>query len=141
GDARHHQARVDRVQRLPAEAPAFEHTRAKVLEDDVAVRDQPPHDVLPLRQVQIERHQLLVAVADREPVLATVLARAEAPQIVAAAGHLGLDHLGPELGHQRAAERTGDDLGELEHADAFERAAGLCHGAAVYLFDAASAIG
>ena len=60
---------------------------------------------------------------------AAVLGRAEAPEIVAPAGHLGLDHLGAELGHQRAAERTGDDLGELEHTDSLERAAGLCHGA------------
>src|SRR5262249_51797126 len=64
----------------------------------------------------------------------------EAPQVVPPARHLGLDHLGAELGHQHAAERTGDDLGELEHTDSLEWAAGLCHGAGVYLFGTASAI-
>src|SRR5262249_11758864 len=53
----------------------------------------------------------------------------------------GLDHLRAELGHQRAAERTGNHLGELEHADAFQRKSGLCHGAGVYLFAANCAIG
>jgi hypothetical protein len=91
--------------------------------------------------VQVERHELLVPVVDREPVRAAVLGRAEAPEVVAPPGHLGLDHLGTEFGHQCAAERAGDDLGELEHADSLQRAAGLGHGAAVYLFGAASAIG
>src|SRR5947209_3694849 len=140
-DAGHHEARIDRVQCLPAETPALQDTRAEVFENDVAVRDQPANDVLSLRQMQIERHELLVAVVDREPVRAAVLGRPQAPQVVTAAGYLGLDHLGAELGHQRAAEWAGDHLGELEHPDSVEWAARLCHGAAVYLFGPASAIG
>src|SRR5436309_1166957 len=122
-------------------APPGQHARAEVLEDDIAVRDQPPDDVLSLWQMQIERHELLVAIVDGEPVRAAVLGRAETPEVVTAAGHLGLDHLGAELGHQRAAERAGDHLGELEHPDSLQRSSGLCHGAAVYPVEAASAIG
>ena len=88
------------------------------------VGHEPADDVLALRQVEVERHELLVPVVDGEPVRAAVLGRAEAPEVVAPAGHLGLDHLGAELGHQRAAERAGDDLGELEHADSVERTGG-----------------
>src|SRR5262249_20735080 len=49
GDPRHHQTRIDRVKRLPAEPPALEDTGAKVFQDDVAMGDEPSHDVLALR--------------------------------------------------------------------------------------------
>ena len=75
----------------------------------------------------VERQQLLVPVVDGEPVGVPALRRPQPTKIVAAAGHLGLDHLGAELGHERAAERAGDNLRELEHADAFERSAGSGH--------------
>jgi hypothetical protein len=120
GDARHDQTRVDRVQRLPPEAPALEDAGPKVLENDVAPGHQPANDVLSLRRVQVEGHELLVPVVDGEPVRAAVLRRAEASEVVAPAGHLGLDHLGPELGHERAAERAGDHLSELEHPDSVQ---------------------
>ena len=120
------------MERVPSEAPALENAGPEVLEHHVALGHEPADDLLPLRRVQIERHQLLVPVVDGEPVGAAVLDRSEPPQVVAAAGNLGLDHLGAELRHQRAAERTGDHLGELEDADSLERQAGLCHGAAVY---------
>ena len=119
------------MERLPAETPALEHAGAEVLEDDVAVGDEPAHDVLSLRGVEIERHELLVAVVHGEPVRAVALRRAEAPQVVAAARHLGLDHLGAELGHERAAERAGHHLSQFEHPDAIERTARVGHGAGV----------
>ena len=106
---------------LPPEAPLFENAGTEVLEHDVRVPHELAHDVLPPRQVQVERHQLLVAVVDGEPVRLALFGGAEAAQIVAAAGHLGLDHLGAELGHERAAERAGHDLRQLQHADAFQR--------------------
>src|SRR5687767_10662560 len=56
-DARHHQTRIDRVERLPAEPPALEHARAEVLEHDVAARDETPNDLLPLRRSHVERHE------------------------------------------------------------------------------------
>ena len=123
GDARHDQTRVDRVERVPSEAPALEDAGAEVLEDDVALRHQPADDILPLRRVQVEGHELLVPVVDSEPVRAAVLRRAEAPEVVAPARHLGLDHLGPELRHERAAERARDHLSELEHPDSVEGSA------------------
>src|SRR5262249_54070058 len=73
-------------------------------------------------------HDLLAAVVDGVPVVGAVLRRAEAAQVVALAGQLGLDDLGAELRHEGAAERPGDDLGELEHADAGQREAGVGHG-------------
>ena len=40
-----------------------------------------------------------------------------------AGGRLDLDHLGAEVGEQDAAERAGDVLRVLDHADALERSA------------------
>src|SRR5207248_3080080 len=117
GDARQDQARVERAQRLPAEAPLFQHARAKVLEHDVDPRNEAPHVLLSLRRAEIQRHQLLVPVVDSEPVGDAVLARAEAAEVVALARHLRLDDLGAELGHERAAERARDHLGQLQHPD------------------------
>ena len=117
GDARHDQPRVDRVERLPAEPPALQHARPEILEDDVALGDQPSDDVLAFRDVEVEGHELLVPVIDGEPVRAAVFGGPETPEVVAPPRHLGLDHLGAELRHERAAEGAGDDLGELEDPD------------------------
>src|SRR5207302_9280533 len=70
-----------------------------------------------------------------------VLSRAQTPEAVTEAGNLGIDQPGAEIGHQRAAERAGDHLGELERPDSLQRSPRLCHGAAVYPVEAASAIG
>ena len=54
-------------------------------------------------------------------------------QAVAAAGHLGLQHVGAEVGEQRRGVGAGDDGGDVEDAKARERAGvssgcGWCHG-------------
>ena len=77
GDARHDQAWIQRVQRVPAQAPFLQHARAEVLEHDVDLRHQTTHDLLALRRAQVERHEFLVAIVDREPVRDAVLARSE----------------------------------------------------------------
>ena len=82
----------------------------------------------PFRRVQVERDHLLAAVVLGEPVVDAVFRGPEPAQVVALAGQLGLDHLGAELGHERAAKGPGDDLGQLEHADAGERQGAIGHG-------------
>jgi hypothetical protein len=53
---------------------------------------------------------------------------AQAPQIVADARLLHLDHLGAELAEQRRADRRRQIGGEVEDANGIERTAGLGHG-------------
>ena len=56
-------------------------------------------------------------------------------QRVPAARRLDLDHLRPELGEHARAERSGDQLAELDDLDALEGlATRYAHGRAVYRF-------
>src|SRR5207244_5602769 len=110
-----------------SEAPRLQHAGTEILEHHVAEWDELLHDLLSLRLVEIERHHLLAAIVDRKPVRRAVLTGTHAAEIVAASRHLGLDDFGAELRHQGAAERTGDDLREFEHADAVERPPSLRH--------------
>jgi hypothetical protein len=108
--------------------PGLEHARPEVLDDHVAQRHEPPDEILPPRRPEVQRDDLLAAVVDGVPVVDAALAGPEPAQVVALVGQLGLDDLGAELGHQRAAERAGDDLGQLEHADARQWQASVGHG-------------
>src|SRR5262249_52432574 len=115
GDARHDQRRAKLAELLPAESPGLEHAGPEILDDDIAQRDQAANQVLSFRLAGVERHDLLAAVVDGVPVVDAVFRGPEPAEIVALAGQLGLDHLGPEFGHERAAEWAGDDLRQLEH--------------------------
>src|SRR4030095_7855614 len=66
----------------------------------------------------IQGDDLLAAIVDGVPVVGAVLGGAEAPEVVAFARQLGLDHLRAELRHEGAAEGPGHDLRQLENADA-----------------------
>src|SRR5262249_42139648 len=79
GDPRHHQTRIDRVERLPTQSPALEDAGTEIFKNNVAVGNDPSHDLLALRRAEIERHELLVPVVHGEPVGAVALRRAEAP--------------------------------------------------------------
>ena len=121
GDPRHHQPRVDRVEHLPAEPPPLEDPGAEVLEDDVARGHEATGDFLTLGSVKVERDELFVPIVGGKPVVTPVLGGTETPQVVTAARHLGLDHLGAELGHEHTAEGTGHHLGQLEDAYSLKR--------------------
>jgi hypothetical protein len=113
GDARHHQARVNTAQILPAQVPALQGAGAKVLCDHVDEGHEPTDDLLAFRVMQIKRHDPLIAVIHCPPVAHILLRWPHAADIVAATGHLDLDDLSPELGHQGATEWTSHDLCQL----------------------------
>jgi hypothetical protein len=117
-DAGHDQSRVETAEILPAQVPALQCPRPKVLGHHIDARHQLADDVLPFGVMQVEGHDPLVAILHRPPVADIFLRRPHAPHIVAAPGHLDLDHLGAELGHQRAAEWPGDDLRQLQDPNA-----------------------
>ena len=64
----HDQARVEATQVLPAEVPAFQYPRAKILDDHIALRHQLPDDLLSTWVVQVQGHDLFIAVFYCPPV-------------------------------------------------------------------------
>ena len=117
GDAGVDRARVARVDVLGPEAPLLHRAGAEVLEHDVGGRGELGGDPLALGLAQVERDGALVAGQDRPPQRAVVVAQA-APVAhrVAGAGRLDLDHVGAEVPEQRAGERAGEQLPELDRA-------------------------
>jgi hypothetical protein len=115
--------RVAGVDVLGAEAPPLHRPRAEVLDHDVGALAQPQRDPLAGLLAEVERHRALVAREDRPPQRVVVVAQA-APVAhrVAARRRLDLDHVGPEVAEQRADVRAGEQLAELDHAQALQRA-------------------
>ncbi len=124
-DARVDAARIDGVHLLGAEVPALHRARAEVLDDHVGARAQLGRDLLAARLAQVERDGALVAREHRPPERVVVVA--QAPPLahrVAARRRLDLDDVGAEVAEQRADERAGQELAELDRAQAGERPAG-----------------
>src|SRR5262249_26953656 len=67
------------------------------------------------------RDPALVAVVDEVSGRLTVAVRRPRARFVAHPRVFDLDHVGAEIAEQGAAERTGQDTGEIDHADAIER--------------------
>src|SRR3546814_3662987 len=65
--AHNDQTWIDRAQRVPAQAPAFERAGPEVLDDDVGLSDQFTQQRLTFGDTQIERHRFLVARDHRPP--------------------------------------------------------------------------
>ena len=123
GDADHDQARIDRRQLGPAEAPLLHRAGPEVLEQEVGLLDQVLEQRLAVGLAQVERDRLLVARDDRPPQrLAVRLLAAPDAHRVALARRLDLDDLGAEVAEQLAAERAGQQGAEFDHAQARERA-------------------
>ncbi len=128
GHAHHDQRGPDGRQRVPSEVPPLEGARAEVLGDDRRAADETADQRLPLGIAQVARDRLLVARLDEPPVgVAPVSRTAEAPQVVAHARLLHLDHLGAELAEQRRADGRREERGEVEHGDAGEGRGAVGH--------------
>ena len=101
-----------------------------VLEQDIALRDHPPGQALTLRRCQVDRDRALVAVrrVEIDAVVEQFFAvcvlqegRAPAAHIVAGAGTLDLDDVGAEVGQDLGRRRPGQDAGQVENAESFQR--------------------
>ena len=120
-DADHDETGIHRAQILPAETPALHRPRTEVLGEHVGRRGEAPEQRLPLRRAQVARDRLLVARLDEPPVrLSARRAPAEAPQVVAEARLLDLDHGGAELAEQGAAEGRRHEGGAIQHGETVE---------------------
>ena len=79
------------------------------------------HDCLRARVAQVEHQAALAAVVPLEALAGSRHHAARAAEGIAL-GRLHLDHVGAEVGEELPDHRAGDDLAELEHADAIEGA-------------------
>jgi hypothetical protein len=91
------------------------------LDQRVGGVEQAQHGLAPLLRLEVDRHAALVTPEQRPPRRAVVQHAAHVPRRVAGAGALDLDHLGPEITEQRPHGRPGDDVRQLDDADAVER--------------------
>ena len=80
------------------------------------------HDLLGGGLAQRQCERALAAIQRLEPLRLAGHELGELPPGFAL-GRLDLDHVRAHVGEVLAAERSGDDLGKLEHADAGQRAA------------------
>ena len=106
-----------------AETPLLERADLEVLDQHVALRDQPGEDLLPRLHRHVERHRALVAV-HAEEIRGLLLRERRAPgaRVVARARRLDLDHVGAHVAEHHRAERPREDAREIEHAQPVERA-------------------
>src|SRR5262249_764279 len=126
GDAHHHQPRVHARQLVVAETPALHRAGTEVLGEDVGAGGEPGDEGLTLGLAQVARDGLLVSPLDPPHVPDTGGGLvAEPREVVAAAGLLDLDHVGAELGEQRAAEGRGDEGREVERYQTLQCSAHL----------------
>src|SRR5258708_6485881 len=91
---------------------------------DVGLPRHPAERFLPARRIDIQRDAQLVAVERAEVVAVPLRIRAETelPERVPALGPFDLDHPGAEIGELQPRVGAGDELPQLEDADAFQRA-------------------
>ena len=116
------QPRMPRAQRRVIEAELRQRSRTEVLDDHVALRDQPLEQARALRVLEVERDAFLVAVDAQEIARSRPRGTAgpHAARVVALARLLDLDHARAHVGEQHRAVGTGEDAREVEHGDAVE---------------------
>ncbi len=123
-------ARVHGAHLFPREPVADAARLDEVGEQHVDVRAEPAHQLRSARPIERDRHRALAAVVALERVvLLEGLAVAHRRHPVAAEhvtlGGLDLDHVGAEIGHERAGRGRGEPIGDFEDTDARERSEGL----------------
>ena len=118
-----HRARRMGLEPGIGEAPFRQGAELEIIDDHVGLLDQAGEHLLAGGHRHVQRHRALVAVGAEEiGGLAGHERRSPAAGIVAAAGRLDLDDVGAHVAEHHGAERAGENAGEIEHADAGQRA-------------------
>ena len=116
-------ARVELLDALPGQAHAVERAGREVLDQHVAGLHQALEDLHALRVLAVDGDRALVVVQHGEIEAVGVGHVLQlAARDVADARTLDLDHVGAEPGEELRAGRPRLHMGEVENADAFERA-------------------
>ncbi|MCY1413738.1 hypothetical protein D9M71_291750 [compost metagenome] len=129
--AHHHQARVQRMQHVPAQVEFFQHAGAEILDQDVGLGQQALEYFAALGVLEVEGERLLVAGLHEPPQRGALVQLAPLAQRVAAIGRFDLDHFGAEFGTDTRGERPGDQGTEFDNFKAGEGFAGRRHGVSV----------
>ncbi len=126
GDRAVDQRRIDLGELLVSQPEATHHAGPEVLDQHVGVADEPSQDVATAIRLQIDRDRLLAAVLCQERRTHQLLVQrrigAKLARKVPRFGKLQLDDLRAEQAELIGTERSGEDIGEIEHAHARERA-------------------
>ncbi len=123
GDGGIDHGRPPRGHRLVAEAQTIHRSRPKILDQDVGRVDQAPQHLLAAPALHVERDALLVAVDGQEiGRLVALEGRREGARVVALAGLLDLDHLGPQVAQLHGAVGPRQHPRQVDDAQSFERA-------------------
>jgi hypothetical protein len=126
-------ARVDLPDVVPAQLPFLHLADAEVVDDDVALLDQPDRHLPRLGVVHVERDVFLVGIAVGEIAAAVqavadaVLERLALAQNVGPRDAFDLDDFGPALGEHAGRDGTGANPRKIADDDAFQCAFSL-HG-------------
>src|SRR5207249_11833137 len=99
----------------------------EVLEEHVALAHQRAEDLPTLGRLEVQRHALLVPVDGHEVGRLTADERWPTAGVVALTRLLDLDHLGAHVAERHRAEGTGENPGEVEHANSGQRSTGFRH--------------
>jgi hypothetical protein len=119
-DGRGDQARVEALQRLPAEAEAVHGPGAEVLDDHVGLAQEIVEQRAAARVLQVEREALLVRVEEEEAPAVDAGPVAQREAVGLAGERLDLDDLGAQPREELRAGRAGLVLAEVDDADAVE---------------------
>ena len=110
-----------RTQGRIVDPQALKHARPKIVHDDVGNLDQVMEDIPPRLGLEIDDNASLVSI-EREKKSACAAVRSDrwiTAQIALRRFHL--DHLGAHVRQQLAAVSAGNDLAQLQYADAVKR--------------------
>ncbi len=124
-------ARVQRADGIVAEAEPFHHPGAEVLQHDIGPADEVAQGGAVGFVLHVDLDRPLVAVDRVEDGAFAADARigqVEVARQVARAGAFDLDHIGAEVGEFQRGIGAGEELAEIQHAQAFQRQ-GQGHGA------------
>src|SRR5439155_4299066 len=119
--------RVHLPQFFVAETVLLRRTGPEVLAEDVGPCDELAEDFAAFRGLQVQGDALYAAVVGLEIGAGHAGEHGRAARIVADLGHLDLDDLGAEIGHQHVGHRAGLRRRAGDDFDAVEGAVWLCH--------------
>ena len=114
------QVRVDRAQRVVADADAFGHTRTEVLYEHVGVRRQFAHHVVTLCASEIDRDRALAPVGQLEHGGDAVAAGRDVSGQVARTRCFDLDHRRALVGEERRGHWTRQHRRQVDDANTAE---------------------
>ncbi len=125
GDVAIDEVGLELFQPRRAEPHLVEDAGAVILDQHIALADQPRQHLAPLGRAQIEGDRPLVAVIGGEIPAQPVAYGALMAHRIALAGRFHLDDVGAHIGEQHRAERAGEDAGEVENANSAQGQDGL----------------